>query len=330
MTMPPARDVTPRRSFSTTSEYDPDGRLLSTRYTNPDGPVSLTTRTYDSQGRLLRETWAPSNSPSTEKIYTYDKAGRLLSLADNGGDSGRSNFQYDEQGRKIRIQHFDPKVQESRHLVATAGGSPFSNLEVGAGVPVGGSVTTVFNDRDQPTEAKVYDAEGQLALRIIGSYDGNGRVFEQKQIVEGPELMIPAEHRKQILAQSGASAAELRRHLVSLLGGPKGLFTQSSHYQYDAQGQITEIRQQIGSMEQVIKFSYNDHGDPAEETRSSKGQMGTTSATDPGIPFPEQPTEHIRYQHLYDMFGNWTEQTTTTTAGSFKASATTTRIFTYY
>ena len=43
MTMPPARDGTPRRSFSTTSEYDPDGRLLSTRYTNPDGPVSLTT-----------------------------------------------------------------------------------------------------------------------------------------------------------------------------------------------------------------------------------------------------------------------------------------------
>ena len=329
--MAPASDGTPRGGFSTTSEYDPDGRLLSSRSTNPDGSFSATTRTYDSQGRLLKETWTPSNSRPTEKIYVYDSAGRLLSLADNGEYSSRSNFHYDEQGGKTRIQHFDAKPQESGRLTAVgSGGFPLQELESGVGLPPGGSVTTIHNDHDQPTEARVYDAEGQLALRIIASYDANGRVTEQKQILEGPELMIPAEDRKKILAQSGASAAELRSHLASLLGGPKGFFTRSSHYQYDAQGRITEIRQQISSLEQLTKFSYNDHGDITEETRSSKGQMGTASATDPGIPFPEQPTEHIRYQYLYDMFGNWTEQTTTTTAGSFKTSATTTRILTYY
>ena len=296
MTMPPATDGTPRPSFSTTSEYDPDGRLLSTRYTNPDGSVSLTTRTYDPQGRLVKETWTPSNSRPTEKIYAYDKAGRLLSLADNGEDSSHSNFQYDEQGRKTRIQHFDAKPQKSDRVTGVAsGGFPLQELESGVGVPPGGSITTIYNERDQPTEARVYDAEGQLAIRVIGSYDSNGRPTEQKQTLEGPELLFPAADRKQVMAQSGASAAELRSYVASVLGGPKGFLSRSSHYQYDTQGRITELRQQISSLEQVIKFSYNDHGDPAEETRSSQGQMGTASATTPtSIPFPQQPTEHIR------------------------------------
>lgn len=324
----------PDPSFSTTTEYDPDGRLLSRRYTNPDGSVSVTTRTYDAQGRLLKETWASSNSPPTEKIYAYDNAGRLLSLADNGGDSGRSTFQYDEQGRKIRIQHFDPKVQESRHLVASAGGSPFSNVEVGAGMPSGSSVTTIYNDRDQPTEARIYDEEGQLALRIIGSYDANGRVTEEKQIVENPELMIPAEIRAQILADPGASAAELQNDLASLLGGPKGLYSRSSHYQYDTQGRITTIQHQTSSLEQTTRTTYNDHGDKAEEHTTSSGHIGNASVTEEeGNISRSEPASQsdVRYEYLYDSFGNWIEQIVSSRSSNdaFKISETISRTFSY-
>src|SRR6266480_2485577 len=43
------------KSHLTTTEYDPDGRLLTFRSTNSDGTKWIVTRTYDADGRLTKK-----------------------------------------------------------------------------------------------------------------------------------------------------------------------------------------------------------------------------------------------------------------------------------
>jgi hypothetical protein len=58
----PVRSCTEERTFDfgkavTTTEYDPDGRILSQRTVNADGSESVHTKSYDTEGRLLRSSW---------------------------------------------------------------------------------------------------------------------------------------------------------------------------------------------------------------------------------------------------------------------------------
>lgn len=60
-----------------------------------------------------------------------------------------------------------------------------------------------------PTEVRVQDATGQMLKRAVRTYDTQGRLSEEKQIVDRPELMIPAETRAGMMEQSGLSADQL-------------------------------------------------------------------------------------------------------------------------
>src|SRR2546430_3320664 len=46
----------------TTTEYGPDGRLLTTRASNSDGSECFTTKTYEADGRLVKTSSAKSRS----------------------------------------------------------------------------------------------------------------------------------------------------------------------------------------------------------------------------------------------------------------------------
>jgi len=50
----------------TTTEYGPDGRLLTTRASNSDGSECFTTKTYEADGRLVKTSSAKSGEPATE------------------------------------------------------------------------------------------------------------------------------------------------------------------------------------------------------------------------------------------------------------------------
>ena len=110
----------PEIRFSQTTEYDPDGRILSTSV-GTDGSKWVTTNIYDDNGRLTKTISgnatdtahgaADPTEPGTETLYTYDEAGRLLSTTKSGKEAGsKSEFHYDEQGRKTAVQHFDPET----------------------------------------------------------------------------------------------------------------------------------------------------------------------------------------------------------------------------
>ena len=68
------------------------------------------------------------------------------------------------------------------------GGSLWDAAQTGIGAVEGGSVTTVFDERDLPIELQILDSEGRVVSRFVRTYDANGRIMEENQIQENPAL----------------------------------------------------------------------------------------------------------------------------------------------
>src|SRR5215469_15454356 len=110
-----------------TREYDRDGKSLELLGVDVDGSRWGTRWTYDSDGKLLRTTRivrdctygasgeivrrGPLHGTSVEQVYSYDQAGRLVSFTDGFG--GRTDFRYDEQGRKTKVVTITPQPHAS-------------------------------------------------------------------------------------------------------------------------------------------------------------------------------------------------------------------------
>jgi len=323
--------------FSFTTEYDPDGRILSNSGTNPDGSKWVEMFTYDSQGRVLKRAWSQPDGQTDETTYAYDEKGRLIGTAGSGQSNESTRFAYDEHGRKTRIITSNvkpsPPGTESQQSTSVS----LENDDLIVPVPEGGTVKTLFNERDQPTESQVYDADGQLTTRLVRTYDAKGRLAEARLIIDDPVSMFPADVREKILAESGASAAELKEQLTQLVGGPQGMGGIS--YTYDAQGRVAEKRRRTGPHEMLTKIIYNDYGDEIEEHTTTSGDLnpreGAQGTVDPSSApaAPSSEQSEVRYSYQYDTFGNWTEQMISSRSRPnepFTASTVYHRTITYY
>src|ERR1700730_2679362 len=100
----PAFESVPSATYTTTSKYSPEGRIVQSTTANSleSGPPEFsTTYTYDSAGRLLKKTITSPGSPASESKYNYDQKGRIISIT---GDPIRtSTFEYDDKGRRSRV-----------------------------------------------------------------------------------------------------------------------------------------------------------------------------------------------------------------------------------
>jgi hypothetical protein len=308
-------------------------------------PASEAINSYDDKGRLLSVTNrsvardateagpADANASITETIesYSYDESGRLVEITATGEDGSHSTFEYDGRGGNARggktmIRTFAPKKPQDR-LVAFAG-SPFDIAQDGYGIPDGASVTIIYNDRDVPTEVQIHDSEGHFLSRITRSYNAQGQVNEDKQVIENPEFMLrailPAEARDQLLPGFGEEAKLFFR-------GKDGFYGTS--YTYDSQNRQTQLRRWFGPTREEINTTYNEHGDRAEEQTIRTGYSQPAAAKE-GTPGPEpQEQSEVRYSYQYDTQGNWTEETANYRSSldeSFKTSNTYRRKLTYY
>jgi hypothetical protein len=72
-------------------------------------------------------------------------------------------------------------------------GSPFEVADRAPNLPGGGSATTIYDERDRATEVQVRDVSGELVNRALRTYDAQGHIIEEKQILDNPETMFPAE-----------------------------------------------------------------------------------------------------------------------------------------
>ncbi len=330
--------------YSTASEYSPDGRLLTTRMHNPDGSEWLTTRIYDADGRLAKIVSGKPGESGSETVYVYHESGRLLAITNNGGEGGRTDFHYDEQDRKTSIQHFDPSVLERAQNSAFSGSPWDAAIGAGIGVPLGGNITTIYDENDLPTEAQIRDAAGGLVSRFVRKYDANGQISEEKPFLENPALMFldrfPAEERAKLNPEQ---INALSNSIRTVMGGrvPAG-----TSFSYDSQGRVSKTRERNMVFEKITATFYNAQGDKAEErttfTANSVIPVGVSHSIDergalvpsqPAVerqasPVPEQSEVHYAYQ--YDSHGNWTQQTVNDISSSVASSSIRNRKLTYY
>jgi hypothetical protein len=148
----------------------------------------------------------------------------------------------------------------------------------------------------------------ELVSRAVRTYDAQGQVVEEKQILDNPETVIPAEARAKMLEASGAPPdqfrQELRAQLTKLMAGQSGPYSVS--YRYDAQVRINHTSRRIFNQEDEIEADYNQHGDMASEITRSTRLAGETDPTTPaaGLPFDSE----VRHSSKYDYRENWTEK----------------------
>jgi hypothetical protein len=320
----PGTDI-PERTYSHTMEYDVQGHVTLFRGPNSDGSEWVTRFTYDAAGHLLKTTAGKNGDISQETNNSYDDQGRQLAITDSNAPDNPIAFRYDEHGRKTKVQISHPEDYRPNHMVA---GSPFETADRAPNLPDGGSATTFYDADDRPTEVHVKNAQGGLITRAVIIYNAEGRVSEEKQILDNVETMFPEGLFDKMLEESGASREELHKQISKVMGGQTGPF--SIAYSYNAAGRLKQMRRQIFNQEQLIETTYNEQGDKASEITLSS-RLGDVNESDQKSPLP--PYSEVRYSYLYDDRGNWTEETIShrsTPEGAFESGTKRRRTFRYY
>ncbi len=285
----------PERRLSCETNYDAVGRVLSTRSRNSEGSEWGTSYIYDSSGVLLGAKSEEGGEIRSECVYRYDDLGRMRSISWSHAPDNPVTFHYDGNGRKTKVQNSRPEEYKPN---CSAGGSPFEAADRAPNLPGGGSARTSYDERGRPIEVEVFDSHGELVSRAVRIYDEQGRIAQERQILDDPLTIIPAESRARALETAGGSAEDLRSQIALLMAGQTGPY--SVAYFYDAQGHIKQMIRQMFSRGETINYSYNEKGDLALEiTRSSA--TGAEGPADSGY-------SETRYPYLYDHAGNWIEK----------------------
>jgi YD repeat-containing protein len=299
------------------TEFDPGGHILARRRLNSNGSVWAMLYTYNSAGKLLTTASGTEGKSSAVTTYAYDDRGRPLSITDSNSHDNPVTFRYDDRGRKTKIQI--SRAEDYRANVGIAG-SPFEAADRRPNMQGGGAAFTTYDEYDRAIEVEIRDGQGAKVSRAVRIYDEQGHVTEEKQILDDPLNLLPAETRARILSQPGVSAGDLREQLTKLMSGREGV--SSVGYSYDAQGRITQILRRIFNREDKIETAYNQQGDVASETTRSTQSDGQNDIY-----------SEARHSYQYDEHGNWTEKVvfySSTPGGSPERSDKSRRTFTYF
>ncbi|HWW18956.1 MAG TPA: hypothetical protein VNY81_10060 [Candidatus Saccharimonadales bacterium] len=302
----------PETKYTSTAEYDTEGRVTRTIVFGQDGHKWISSNIYDEHGQLVKTTSGNADATMVETTYRYDEKGRLSGYASPGA-VGRetTGFEYDEHGRKTRTVTSNEPASASGPYGATSFMYNGEGTDLYYPAPKGGSVRTLYDENDRPVETQIYSAEGQMLQRLVQSYDAAGRPSETKVVLGDITAILPAEMKAQLLAEPGA-AQEMQRQLAQLLGAESEMFKTS--YVYDPRGNLIEKRLHVGyNQETVTSFAYDGNGNKIREIsktfgdvnppRNDAGVQGTTAAPDEGAQGSE-----VTFSYKYDEYGNWTEQ----------------------
>lgn len=292
-TAAPDGSLLPERKTLHTTEYDTEGRIVSTRWNNPNGSAWITGNTYNASGQLLRTSRGIEGQTPVESIYAYDEQGRPQSITDSQNPDNPIVFHYDERGRKTKVLTSRP--EDYRPNVSIAADSLFYAADVHPNIEGGGTATVIYDDQDRPTEIQTRDSSGELISRTLRTYDAAGRIVEEKLVHDDIVTMLPASARTEILQTPGASLDDLRDQLTKLMGGQSG--PASTKFTYDAHGRVIHKTRRVFNLVSEIDITYNQQGDPVVEITRTTHADGSPD---------EYSEEHHTYQ--YDDHVNWTEK----------------------
>jgi YD repeat-containing protein len=200
----------------------------------------------------------------------------------------------------------------------------FETAEDGDDLNGGGTVTTRYNDDDQPVESLVRDAHGVLITRITHNY-ANGRLTSEILVKEN--LDLPKEFFEQPSGEQLSEQQEraMRAQMKELLS-QNGLDTMERSFVYDDEGRLSRVTMQMGNLRIETSTTYNDHGDKAVTVRNQSGSL-RVSPDSPKAAHTQSDRSEVRYFYEYDSHGNWTEKTDKTLN---RSSYETHRKLTYY
>jgi hypothetical protein len=282
-----------RRIESINTDYSTDGRLLGQRVRVRDfpGPFPGVTTGLSGISGGTEETWE-----------FYDEQGKKTKVLRVSCRPSyvTDEFHYDEQGKKTRVRKVclsfnqpdfpDVMLDSIKFEVAEAGGSL-----VGSG---GGTVTTRYNENDQPIESLVRNSGGELLTKINHNYTNGRLISETLVIVRVNFEMRQMEEQFSENEQARAFLGELQSLRTILLSHPL-----ERSYTYDADDRVIRRLTQMGNFKEDERKTYKED---ESKTYNEQGDEDWTLMIRSGI---VRERSEFRYLYQYDSHGNWTERT---------------------
>ena len=292
----------------TTLEFRSDGSLARCLHHNPDGSELTSTYEYSGTGRLTTIRTENGSGLVDLQFYEYDSAGRLVRVIarpKGGGDRIAESYEYDAAGRKKKTLYVDSAAQRPDTQYAWG----VEGTDSSYSAPGAATLTTLYNEREQPTDLLFYDATGHLLSRVAFGYDRDGNLVEEAQ-TNIAETLPP-----EMLTSLNQAQLDAVRALLGAAGEP----IRRTH-RYNEQGRRVETRSRMGLLGGDSKIvAYNDYGDQIGEIFEHDEQ--DYSIDDEGrlsdAPTRERVSQsEARFRYYYDAHGNWVMKTVESRIGT--------------
>jgi YD repeat-containing protein len=299
---------TEERGDITDVEFRADGSLARRKHHYPDGSEWTTTYAYDDTGRPTSARTQDGSEVVDLQFYEHDDIGRLVRViahSHEGSDRIAESYEYDVAGQKKKTVHLDPVAQrpESQHW---CGVEVANGLYSARGAT---TVTTLYNERDQPTDLLFHDGADRLLSRVEFRYDGDGNMVEDAQS-NLAELLSP-----EMIASLNEAQMEAMRELLGKPGHPRRRI-----HCYDEQGRRIETRSPMGPLgEGRNTVAYNDHDDLIQEVVEEEDRefgMDEAGQLSDAPSKVHTSRSESRLYYDYDTHGNWVTKTVESCGGT--------------
>jgi hypothetical protein len=266
---------------SINTDYSPDGRLLGQRQ---GGILDVDMTEFYHGQRKKSAVERVCARPDVTDQFHYDKHGQLTRV------------------RTIPGTHYTLMIGIYEALVNWRR-SEWRMLQVADQFDyfIRGTVTTRYNENDQPIESLIRDANGELLAKINQNYK-NGRLISETLVIvrlreTPPEFEFTRQVQEQFPEidneQARADLRELQSIRTFLLSHPV-----ERSYTYDADDRVIRRLTQIGDFKEEESKTFNEQGD-LDWTRTLMIRNGIV----------DDERSEFRYLFQYDSHGNWTERT---------------------
>jgi hypothetical protein len=280
------------------------------------GRIKSINTDFSPDGRLLRQRQVGilDNVDVTEFYHGQRKKSAVKRVC--ARPDVTDQFHYDKQGRKTRVRTTSVNYSLMIAIYSALVNWRQSEWRMLHGADQfdyfirGGTVTTRYNENDQPIESLIHDANGELLAKINRNYK-NGRLISETLVIMRlretlPEFEFTRQMQEQFPAntlrlaglpeidneQARAFLGELQAERTFLLSHPV-----ETSYTYDADDRVIRRLSQMGDFKEEESKTFNEQGD-----------LDWTLMIQNGIKRSE-----FRYLNQYDSHGNWTERTTINT-----------------
>jgi hypothetical protein len=285
--------ITEKPWFSHTMSFDQYGRLIEQINRNPDGSEWRTVNDYSDSGELLATRgYDPSGVLSSEVRYLYDDERRLIAeqyIAQDRGITVPTTYDYDSEGRKIRIQEYE-RSGEAGLMISLEGADTLFNP---------GDATRAeihYDHEDAVVEAKFLKADGELVSRVEITRDARGNPLEEVQYVANPFPLdgcaAASCSTEEMDALTEEQKAELRAEIARMFPPGTPMFRHT--HRYDTEGRLIESTLTMMGIDVSRKtYTYDALGNKSEEV--SYGEDGKFASK-------------AIFTREYDTHGNWTKE----------------------